>query len=150
MLKGIDCQASYHKQESLPQLGEETPYHRPDILVSAEAKEDCEKASIVVCNVLAQARFKASKEKLQWDQPKVTYLGYILVPEQPNHLFVPDQSVRIKSLKPTRRGEMKYLKPATVTSVTKTRVLTDYQPQWIHASRLKYCSSGGQESSNSK
>ncbi|RXN07812.1 zinc finger BED domain-containing 1-like protein [Labeo rohita] len=41
----------------------------------AETCEDCEKASIIVCNVLAQAGFKASKEKLQWVQPKIMYLG---------------------------------------------------------------------------
>lgn len=34
-----------------------------DIMVSAETREDCEKASIIVCNVLADAGFKASKEK---------------------------------------------------------------------------------------
>ncbi|KAI2652610.1 Gag-Pol polyprotein [Labeo rohita] len=55
--------------------------------------------------------------------------------EKPTHPFVPGQSVLIKSLKPTRIGEPKYLGPATVITVTRTGVLTDYQPQWIHASR---------------
>ncbi|RXN13934.1 endogenous retrovirus group K member 11 Pol [Labeo rohita] len=51
-----------------------------DLIISSEMREDCEKASIIVCNVLAQAGFKASKEKLQWVQPKVTYLGHIIMP----------------------------------------------------------------------
>ncbi|KAI2645593.1 Gag-Pol polyprotein [Labeo rohita] len=70
--------------------------------------------------------------------------------EKPTHPFVPGQSVLIKSLKPTRIGEPKYLGPATVIAVTRTGVLTDYQPQWIHASRVKQYSTGEQESSNLK
>ncbi len=35
-----------------------------DILISAENEADCLQASIVVCNVLASAGFKASNEKL--------------------------------------------------------------------------------------
>lgn len=70
--------------------------------------------------------------------------------EHPTHSFVPGQSVLIKSLKPTKVGEPRYLGPATVIAVTRTGVLTDYQPQWIHASRLKYYSTGEQASSNLK
>uniref|UniRef100_A0A8C1PUS6 ribonuclease H n=1 Tax=Cyprinus carpio TaxID=7962 RepID=A0A8C1PUS6_CYPCA len=51
-----------------------------DILISGETKDDCEHASIIVCNVLAQAGFKASRDKLQWVQSKVTYLGHIIMP----------------------------------------------------------------------
>ncbi|RXN35003.1 deoxynucleoside triphosphate triphosphohydrolase SAMHD1-like protein [Labeo rohita] len=51
-----------------------------DLIISSETREDCEKASIIVCNVLVQAGFKALKEKLQWVQPKVTYLGHIIMP----------------------------------------------------------------------
>ncbi len=51
-----------------------------DILISAETEADCLQASIVVCNVLASAGFKASNEKLQWVQPKVHYLGHIISP----------------------------------------------------------------------
>ncbi|KAL0157458.1 hypothetical protein M9458_045534, partial [Cirrhinus mrigala] len=51
-----------------------------NLIISSETREDCEKASIIVCNVLAQAGFKASKEKLQWVQPKVMYLGHIIMP----------------------------------------------------------------------
>uniref|UniRef100_A0A8C2IXL0 Uncharacterized protein n=1 Tax=Cyprinus carpio TaxID=7962 RepID=A0A8C2IXL0_CYPCA len=65
--------------------------------------------------------------------------------EHPTHSFVPGQSVLIKSLKPTKVGEPRYLGPATVIAVTRTGVLTDYQPQWIHASRLKYYSTGEEE-----
>lgn len=68
--------------------------------------------------------------------------------EKPTHPFVPGQSVLIKSLKPTKVGEPRYLGPATVIAVTRTGVLTDYQPQWIHASRLKNYSTGEQASSN--
>uniref|UniRef100_A0A672LGL9 Uncharacterized protein n=1 Tax=Sinocyclocheilus grahami TaxID=75366 RepID=A0A672LGL9_SINGR len=70
--------------------------------------------------------------------------------EKPTHPFVPGQSVLIKSLKPTKVGEPRYLGPATVIAVTRTGVLTDYQPQWIHASKLKYYFTGEQASSNSK
>ncbi|KAA0723980.1 Retrovirus-related Pol polyprotein from transposon opus [Triplophysa tibetana] len=59
--------------------------------------------------------------------------------EQPTHNFVPGQKVFVRSLKPTKVGESKYHGPATVIAVTRTGVLTDYQPQWIHASRLKLC-----------
>ncbi|KAI2665983.1 Gag-Pol polyprotein [Labeo rohita] len=55
--------------------------------------------------------------------------------EKPTHPFVPGQSVLIKSLKMMRVGEPRYLGPTTVIAVTRTGVLTDYQPQWIHASR---------------
>ncbi|MGL5118586.1 MAG: integrase catalytic domain-containing protein [Plesiomonas shigelloides] len=68
--------------------------------------------------------------------------------ENPTHNFVPGQKVFVRSLKPTKVGEPKYHGPATVIAVTRTGVLTDYQPQWIHASRLKLCSSGEQASSN--
>ncbi|RXN37606.1 endogenous retrovirus group K member 11 Pol [Labeo rohita] len=44
-----------------------------DLIISSET-------SLIVCNVLAQAGFKASKEKLQWVQPKVAYLGHIIMP----------------------------------------------------------------------
>ncbi|XP_067301779.1 uncharacterized protein [Pseudorasbora parva] len=63
--------------------------------------------------------------------------------EKPTHPFVPGQQVLIKSLKPTKLGEPKYLGPATVIAVTRTGVLTDFQPQWIHASRLKVAPSQG-------
>uniref|UniRef100_A0A672QQ10 Murine leukemia virus integrase C-terminal domain-containing protein n=1 Tax=Sinocyclocheilus grahami TaxID=75366 RepID=A0A672QQ10_SINGR len=57
--------------------------------------------------------------------------------EKPTHSFAPGQQVLIKCLKPPKLGEPKYLGPATVIAVTRTGVLTDFQPQWIHASRLK-------------
>ncbi|XP_051977476.1 uncharacterized protein LOC127639463 [Xyrauchen texanus] len=57
--------------------------------------------------------------------------------EGPTHPFVPGQSVLIRCLKPTKLGEPNYLGPATVIAVTRTGVLTDLQPQWIHASRVK-------------
>ncbi len=50
------------------------------ILIFAETEADCLQASIVVCNVLASAGFKASIEKLQWVQPKVHYMGHIISP----------------------------------------------------------------------
>ncbi len=51
-----------------------------DILISAETEADCLQASVIACNVLASAGFKASNEKLQWVQPKVYYLGHIISP----------------------------------------------------------------------
>ncbi len=51
-----------------------------DILISAETEADCLQASIVVCNVLASAGFKASDEKLQWVLPKFHFLGHIISP----------------------------------------------------------------------
>lgn len=70
--------------------------------------------------------------------------------DRPTHPFVPGHSVLIKSLKPTKVGEPKYLGPAVVIAVTRTGALTDYQPQWIHASRLKHYPTGEQASSNSQ
>ncbi len=60
--------------------------------------------------------------------------------EKPTHSFVPGQQVLIRSLKPVAVGEPRYLGPAVVIAVTRTGVLTDHQPQWIHASRLKHVS----------
>nr|XP_055047287.1 uncharacterized protein LOC129432726 [Misgurnus anguillicaudatus] len=65
-------------------------------------------------------------------------LSLPLPSEKPTHAFLPGQSVLIRSLKPVRVGEPKYVGPAIVIAVTRTGVLTDYQPQWIHASRLKH------------
>ncbi|KAG1940155.1 interleukin-1 receptor accessory protein-like 1-A [Pimephales promelas] len=177
-----------------------------DILVTGASEDMCAAASKIVCNILAEAGFKASKEKLQWVQRKVTYLGHELsqgkvrlsadrikaiatfkhpstrkqmqsflglvnycrlwVPncskydkilreatlgdmeditwtKKPTHPFVPGQSVLVKCLKPTKLGEANYLGPATVIAVTRTGVLTDLQPQWIHASRVKAAPSPG-------
>uniref|UniRef100_A0A8C2FZ19 Uncharacterized protein n=1 Tax=Cyprinus carpio TaxID=7962 RepID=A0A8C2FZ19_CYPCA len=44
----------------------------------------------------------------------------------------------------------RYLGPAIVITVTRTGVLIDDQPQWIHASSLKHYPTGEQASSNSK
>ncbi len=60
--------------------------------------------------------------------------------EKPTHNFVPGKQVLIRSLKPVAVGEPRYLGPAVVIAVTRTGVLTDHQPQWIHASRLKHLS----------
>ncbi|XP_067249251.1 ubiquitin carboxyl-terminal hydrolase 15-like [Chanodichthys erythropterus] len=226
-----------------------------DILITGATEDMCAAASKIVCNILAEAGFKASREKLQWVQRRVEYLGHelsqgkvqlsadrvkaiatfkhpstrkqmqsflglvnycrIWVPncsmydkilrtatlgdteditwtaemdqafrhlksslmkppalglpnysqdfhlyvhesggtaaailaqehgEKPTHPFVPGQQVPIKCLKPTKLGEPKYLGPATVIAVTRTGVLTDFQPQWIHASRLKAAPSQG-------
>lgn len=70
-------------------------------------------------------------------------LSLPLPAENPTHSYTPGQQVLIKCLKPPRLGEPKYLGPATVIAVTRTGVLTDYQPQWIHASRLKAAPSIG-------
>ncbi|XP_048041320.1 protein NYNRIN-like [Megalobrama amblycephala] len=70
-------------------------------------------------------------------------LSLPLPAEKNTHPFVPGQQVLIKCLKPTKLGEPKYLGPATVIAVTRTGVLTDFQPQWIHASRLKAAPSQG-------
>ncbi|KAL1256500.1 hypothetical protein QQF64_012045 [Cirrhinus molitorella] len=64
-------------------------------------------------------------------------LSLPLPAEKPTHPFVPGQQVLIKCLKPPKLGEPKYFGPATVIAVTRTGVLTDFQPRWIHASRLK-------------
>lgn len=70
-------------------------------------------------------------------------LSLPLPSEKPTHPFVPGQSVLVKCLKPTKLGEANYLGPATVIAVTRTGVLTDLQPQWIHASRVKAAPSPG-------
>ncbi|KAI5102916.1 hypothetical protein C0J45_6497 [Silurus meridionalis] len=49
-----------------------------DILVTGLTEQDCHKASVIVCNVLAQAGFKASHQKLQWVKRKVSYLGHVI------------------------------------------------------------------------
>lgn len=72
-------------------------------------------------------------------------LSLPLPADNPTHSFAPGQQVLIKCLKPPKLGEPKYLGPATVIAVTRTGVLTDFQPQWIHASRLKAAPATGGE-----
>uniref|UniRef100_A0A673H911 ribonuclease H n=1 Tax=Sinocyclocheilus rhinocerous TaxID=307959 RepID=A0A673H911_9TELE len=49
-----------------------------DILVTGASADQCAAASSIVCNILAEAGFKASREKLQWVQRRVDYLGHEL------------------------------------------------------------------------
>lgn len=90
-----------------------------DILVSGETKEDCEKASIIVCNVLAQAGFKALKDKLQWVQSKVTYLGHIIMPGL--RAISTDSVQMIRKMKP----------PQTVQQLQSFLGLVNYGRSWI-------------------
>ncbi|ROL44851.1 Retrotransposon-like protein 1 [Anabarilius grahami] len=85
-------------------------------------------AKLITDKPVYQKQYPLSKEKVE---------------EKPTHPFIPGQQVLIKCLKPTKLGEPKYLGPATVIAVTRTGVLTDFQPQWIHASRLKAAPSQG-------
>ncbi|KAF7690688.1 hypothetical protein HF521_012492, partial [Silurus meridionalis] len=55
----------------------------------------------------------------------------------PTHPFRVGVAVLIKSLKPRRLGECKYEGPALIVEITRTCVLTDPFPQWIHATRIK-------------
>uniref|UniRef100_A0A672SM24 ribonuclease H n=1 Tax=Sinocyclocheilus grahami TaxID=75366 RepID=A0A672SM24_SINGR len=90
-----------------------------DILVSGETKEDCEKASIIVCNVLTQEGFKASKDKLQWVQSKVTYLGHIIMPGL--------RAISTDRVQMIRK--MKY--PRTVQQLQSFLGLVNYCRSWI-------------------
>ncbi len=60
--------------------------------------------------------------------------------DKPTQNFVTAKQVLIRSLKPVAVGEPRYLRTAVVIAVTRTGVLTDHQPQWIHATRLKHLS----------
>ncbi|RXN21044.1 endogenous retrovirus group K member 11 Pol [Labeo rohita] len=91
-----------------------------DLIISSETREDCEKASIIVCNVLAQAGFKASKEKLQWVQPKVTYLGHIIMPGL--RAISTDRVQMIRKMK----------SPQTVQQLQSFLGLVNYCRSWIH------------------
>ncbi|XP_039897492.1 protein NYNRIN-like isoform X2 [Simochromis diagramma] len=55
----------------------------------------------------------------------------------PTHKWRPGDAVLVKSLKPRTLGEAAFSSPQTVLAVTRTSILTDGQPQWIHASRVK-------------
>ncbi|XP_026035378.1 protein NYNRIN-like [Astatotilapia calliptera] len=55
----------------------------------------------------------------------------------PTHPWKTGDVVLVKSLKPRTPGEVVYSSPQTVLAVTRTSILTDGQPQWIHASRVK-------------
>ena len=46
-----------------------------DILICLESKEQCEKDSIIVLKALAAVGHKVSKDKLQFCQQTVEYLG---------------------------------------------------------------------------
>ncbi len=52
--------------------------------------------------------------------------------ENPTHNFVPGKQVLVRSLKPVAVGELRFLGTAVVIVMTRTGVLTDYQPQWMH------------------
>ncbi|XP_016087946.1 endogenous retrovirus group K member 8 Pol protein-like [Sinocyclocheilus grahami] len=53
-----------------------------DILVTGASADQCAAASSIVYNILAEAGFKASREKLQWVQRRVDYLGHELSQER--------------------------------------------------------------------
>ncbi|XP_053370300.1 serine/threonine-protein kinase pim-1-like [Clarias gariepinus] len=55
----------------------------------------------------------------------------------PTHPFVPGDTVLVKILNPREVGDAVYSTPTTVIAVTRTAVLTDSQPQWIHTSCVK-------------
>nr|XP_024661217.1 protein NYNRIN-like [Maylandia zebra] len=55
----------------------------------------------------------------------------------PTHPWKPGDAVLVQSLKPRALGEAACSSPQTVLAVTRTSILTDGQPQWIHASRVK-------------
>uniref|UniRef100_A0A3P9D8E7 Murine leukemia virus integrase C-terminal domain-containing protein n=1 Tax=Maylandia zebra TaxID=106582 RepID=A0A3P9D8E7_9CICH len=55
----------------------------------------------------------------------------------PTHPWKPGDAVLVKSLKPRALREAACSSPQTVLAVTRTSILTDGQPQWIHASRVK-------------
>ncbi|MGL5598690.1 MAG: reverse transcriptase domain-containing protein, partial [Aeromonas sp.] len=90
-----------------------------DIFVSAESEADCLQASIVVCNVLASAGFKASREKLQWVQPKVHYLGHTI-----SHGQKAISAERVQLIKTMRT-------PETVTQLQSFLGLVNYCRAWI-------------------
>ncbi|MGL5101949.1 MAG: RNase H-like domain-containing protein, partial [Plesiomonas sp.] len=90
-----------------------------DILVSGETEEDCEKASVIVCNVLAETGFKASREKLQWVRTKVTYLGHVLM--QGLRAISTDRVQLIRKVK----------SPRTIQQLQSFLGLINYCRQWI-------------------
>lgn len=61
---------------------------------------------------------------------------------KPTHPFNVGDTVLVKSLTPRKLGDCKYDGPAEIIAITRTAVLTDLFPQWIHATRLKRCPVG--------
>uniref|UniRef100_A0A3P8RD63 Murine leukemia virus integrase C-terminal domain-containing protein n=1 Tax=Astatotilapia calliptera TaxID=8154 RepID=A0A3P8RD63_ASTCA len=66
----------------------------------------------------------------------------------PTHKWRPGDAVLVKSLKPRTLGEAAFSSPQTVLAVTRTSILTDGQPQWIHASRVKTSPIGPSQASD--
>ena len=64
-------------------------------------------------------------------------LSLPLPSDKPTHPFEPGDRVLVLSLKTKGVGDPPYGPPTTVIAVTRTAVLTDSAPQWIHATRLK-------------
>ncbi|KAF5891078.1 serine/threonine-protein kinase pim-2-like isoform X2, partial [Clarias magur] len=54
--------------------------------------------------------------------------------DKPTHSFVPGDTVLVEILNRRKVGDAVYSTPTTVIAVTRTAVLTDSQPQWIHTS----------------
>lgn len=75
-------------------------------------------------------------EKLNSDYGDIS-LSFPLPTGAPTHPFKPGDRVLVKSLHKLKSLDPPYGPPVTVQAVTRTAVLTDDSPAWIHASRLK-------------
>ncbi|KAM5148107.1 uncharacterized protein ACMZJ9_011775 [Mantella aurantiaca] len=64
-------------------------------------------------------------------------LSFPLPSQEPTHPFRPGDIVLVKSLFHHKHKDPPYGKPTTVTAITRTAVLTEDSPSWIHASRVK-------------
>jgi len=49
-----------------------------DLLVCSDSQKKCETDMVALLIALARKGHKVSKEKLQFSQPRVTYLGHVL------------------------------------------------------------------------
>ncbi|XP_029902678.1 uncharacterized protein LOC115355895 [Myripristis murdjan] len=76
-----------------------------DLLICSSTKEQCEKDSVEVLTVLAKGGHKVSKDKLQFCQPQVEYLGRLLHGNK--RLIAPSQIKAVTTApKPDTVGQM--------------------------------------------
>jgi len=90
-----------------------------DLLECSPSREACEQDSVVLLTALANKEHKASKDKLQFCQEEVKYLGHVL-------------KGNTRQLSSERVATIVTLpKPTTIKQIKSFLGLTDYCREWI-------------------
>ncbi|XP_029926020.1 uncharacterized protein LOC115372353 [Myripristis murdjan] len=96
-----------------------------DLLICSPTKDQCEKDSVAVLTVLAKGGHKVSRDKLQFCQPQVEYLGRLL---HGNKRLIAPSQVKAVTTAP---------KPNTVSQMLTFLGMAGYSRPWICDYALK-------------